>query len=130
MASLCSSQFRGLEERTEAKPEMAGGRERLRESQRDGWRDGGRDGGQAGALTLSFPPLSSSLIFRRASTVLFRSLCMRRPKSLNMVEPPDRTMFWRNRAEHYRGGPCLIHQADASILTDAKSFEKVQQKNQ
>lgn len=44
-------------------------------------------------LTLSFPPLSSSLIFSRASTVLFKSLCKRRPKSLNMVEPPDRTMF-------------------------------------
>lgn len=44
-------------------------------------------------LTLSLPPLSSSLIFRRASTVLFKSLCRRRPKSLNMVEPPDRTTF-------------------------------------
>lgn len=47
------------------------------------------------ALTLSLPPLSSSLIFSLASTVLFRSLCRRRPKSRNMVEPPDRTMFCR-----------------------------------
>lgn len=49
------------------------------------------------ALTFSLPPLSSSLIFSRASTVLFKSLCRRRPKSLNMVEPPDRTMFCRPR---------------------------------
>ncbi|TNN50747.1 hypothetical protein EYF80_039068 [Liparis tanakae] len=44
-------------------------------------------------LTFNLPPLSSSLIFSRASTVLLRSLCMRRPKSLNMVEPPESTMF-------------------------------------
>lgn len=46
-------------------------------------------------LTFSLPPLNSSLIFRRASTVLFRSLCRRRPKSLNMVDPPDSTMFYQ-----------------------------------
>lgn len=45
------------------------------------------------ALTLSLPPLSSSLIFSLASTVLLRSLCRRRPKSRNIVEPPERTMF-------------------------------------
>lgn len=45
------------------------------------------------SLTVSLPPLSSSLIFSRASTERFRSLCRRRPKSLNMVEPPDRTTF-------------------------------------
>lgn len=44
-------------------------------------------------LTFNFPPLSSSLIFSRASTVLFRSLCRRLPKSLNMVEPPESTTF-------------------------------------
>lgn len=44
-------------------------------------------------LTFNLPPLSSSLIFSRASTVLFRSLCSRLPKSLNMVEPPESTMF-------------------------------------
>lgn len=46
-------------------------------------------------LTFSLPPLNSSLIFKRASTVLFRSLCRRRPKSLNMVDPPDSTMFYQ-----------------------------------
>lgn len=49
--------------------------------------------------TFSFPPLSSSLIFSRASTVLFRSLCRRRPKSLNMVEPPERTTFCKTRRQ-------------------------------
>lgn len=43
--------------------------------------------------TFNLPPLSSSLNFSLASTVLFKSLCKRRPKSLNMVEPPERTMF-------------------------------------
>ena len=51
------------------------------------------------ALTFSLPPLSSSLILRRASTVLFRSRCIRRPKSRNMVEPPDRTMFCNHTQE-------------------------------
>lgn len=44
-------------------------------------------------FTFNLPPLSSSLIFSRASTVLLRSLCRRRPKSLNMVEPPESTTF-------------------------------------
>lgn len=43
--------------------------------------------------TFSLPPLSSSLSFSLASTVLFKSRCKRRPKSLNMVEPPERTIF-------------------------------------
>lgn len=44
--------------------------------------------------TFSLPPLSSSLSFSLASTVLFKSRCKRRPKSLNIVEPPERTIFW------------------------------------
>lgn len=46
------------------------------------------------SLTFIRPPLSSSLSLSRASTTLLRSLCSRRPKSLNMVDPPDNTMFW------------------------------------
>ena len=40
----------------------------------------------------NLPPLNSSLNFSLASTVLFKSLCKRRPKSLNMVEPPEKTI--------------------------------------
>ena len=39
------------------------------------------------------PPLSCSLSFKRASTARFMSRCKRRPKSRNMVEPPESTMF-------------------------------------
>lgn len=52
-------------------------------------------------LTFNFPPLSSSLIFSRASTVLFRSLCSRLPKSLNMVEPPESTTFCDTTQNNY-----------------------------
>lgn len=52
-------------------------------------------------LTFNFPPLSSSLIFSRASTVLFRSLCSRLPKSLNMVEPPESTTFCVTTQNNY-----------------------------
>ena len=41
------------------------------------------------------PPLSCSLSFKRASTARFMSRCKRRPKSRNMVEPPESTMFWQ-----------------------------------
>ena len=44
-------------------------------------------------LTFILPPLSSSLSLSLASTTLFKSLCRRRPKSLNIVEPPERTTF-------------------------------------
>ena len=45
-------------------------------------------------LTLILPPLNSSDIFNLASTTLFKSLWTRRPKSLNIVDPPDRTTFF------------------------------------
>lgn len=45
------------------------------------------------SLTFIRPPLSSSLSRNLASTTLFKSLCSRRPKSLNIVDPPERTTF-------------------------------------
>lgn len=44
-------------------------------------------------LTFIRPPLSSSLSLNLASTTLFKSLCSRRPKSLNIVDPPESTTF-------------------------------------
>ena len=46
-------------------------------------------------LTLMRPWLSSSLAFNRASTTLLTSRWILRPKSRNMVDPPDSTMFWK-----------------------------------
>jgi hypothetical protein len=49
--------------------------------------------------TFILPPLSSWLSFNLASTTLFKSLCRRRPKSLNIVEPPERTTFWKTKVD-------------------------------
>ena len=45
-------------------------------------------------ITLMRPPLSCSLSFSRASTARLISRWRRRPKSRNMVEPPDNTIFF------------------------------------
>jgi hypothetical protein len=45
-------------------------------------------------VTLIRPPLNCSLNLRRESTTLFTSRPRRRPKSLNIVEPPDNTIFY------------------------------------
>lgn len=45
--------------------------------------------------TFNFPPLSSSLSFSRLSTKRLTSLWRRRPKSRNIVDPPDNTMFYK-----------------------------------
>ena len=44
-------------------------------------------------LTLILPSLKFSLIFSRASTERLMSRCRRRPKSLNIVDPPLNTML-------------------------------------
>ena len=46
--------------------------------------------------TLNFPPVASSDSLVLASTILFRSLSNLLPKSLNIVDPPDNTMFLYN----------------------------------
>lgn len=46
--------------------------------------------------TFRFPFDNSSLNANRASEIRFISRCIRRPKSLNIVEPPDRTIFSYN----------------------------------
>lgn len=48
-------------------------------------------------LTFILPWLSSSLILNLASTTFFTSRWIFLPKSLNMVEPPDNTMFYKHR---------------------------------
>lgn len=48
-------------------------------------------------FTLILPWLSSSLILNLASTTFFTSRWIFLPKSLNMVEPPDNTMFYKHR---------------------------------
>lgn len=47
-------------------------------------------------LTFIRPPLSCSLILRRASTARLISRCKRFPKSLNIVEPPLNTILLYN----------------------------------
>lgn len=44
-------------------------------------------------LTFILPQLKLSLSFNRASTVFFISRCSLLPKSLNIVEPPESTIF-------------------------------------
>lgn len=48
-------------------------------------------------LTLILPWLSSSLILNLASTTFFTSRWIFLPKSLNMVDPPDNTIFYKQR---------------------------------
>ena len=62
-------------------------------------------------LTVSLPPLNCSLIFSRISTTRLISRWSRRPKSLNMVEPPERTIFL------YRGRLTSIGQFWITVST-------------
>lgn len=76
-------------------------------------------------LTLSLPPLSSSLIFSRASTVLFKSLCRRRPKSLNMVEPPDRTMFCGRKGDGDYKAVEALNTGDLQLVIGQPVWENI-----
>ena len=70
--------------------------------------------GWVGQQTLSLPPLSSSLSLSRESTIRFTSRWSRRPKSRNIVEPPDNTMFCQpcSRCVHIRLSKWLQYRLD------------------
>ena len=77
-------------------------------------------------LTLMRPWLSSSLAFNRASTTLLTSRWILRPKSRNMVDPPDSTMFWKIASTGTGNLWCFVNKwTDGS--TCAKSNQKYMQ---
>lgn len=67
-------------------------------------------------LTFIDPPSRTSDARARASTIFFRSLCNLRWKSLNIVEPPDNTIFWHKPNNQSKSNAYSKHMTEYSII--------------
>lgn len=69
------------------------------------------------------PSLSFSLAFNLASANFLTSRCRRRPKSLNIVEPPERTMFLYSPRRVSMGQSCTTVSTRSEMDVVKSAFE-------